>query len=103
MAQHRTKSAKGTCDSKDGAASNCCSAYLEVSGPVALLSWLRFFHFRRLQPPELQLSDNMYETGTYAVLMCRRIVGGLLQMLQILPMISTGHVSIPLAERKTNR
>ena len=67
MAQHGTESTIGTCDSKDGAASNCCSAYLEVPGPVALLSWLRFFHFRRLQPPNLQLSNGMCETCTLAV------------------------------------
>ncbi len=77
MAQHSTGSKSDTCDSKDGAASNCCSAYLEVPGPVALLSWLCFFHFRRLQPPKLPLSGNMcdlYLSWPNVQVDCGRIV-----------------------------
>ena len=73
MAQHSADSTAGTCDSKDGAASNCCSAYLEVPGPVALLSWLCFFYFRRLQPPKSQVSDKYLSCLMSLQEDCRRI------------------------------
>ena len=38
-----------TCDSQDGASCHSCSANLEVSCPVALLSWLPLLHLRWLQ------------------------------------------------------